>query len=154
IEAAWAPADVAAIAKRAAPDVAISGSAAVSFDWRGTRDRLSDGQGSLRFERADVTLGSQRFQLAQAGRIDADRNVVRVTPIVITSGRSRITVDGAPATAATPQRAALTLDGSLADFAFVRRLTQTAADAGSETWPLAGSIRARISAEGALSDPR
>jgi outer membrane protein assembly factor BamA/autotransporter translocation and assembly factor TamB len=151
--ATWAPADVAALARRMSVDLPLTGSAEVAFDWRGTRDRLADGRGSLRVDRADVTLASQRFQLVQAGRIDADGGVLRVTPIAIAAGASRLTIDGAPATAQTPPRVSLTLDGSLDDLAFVRQLTQPQAADEARPW-LAGAIRAQIVAEGTTSDAR
>src|SRR5262249_24518085 len=123
--------------------------------WRGARDRLADGQGSLRVDRADVTVASQRFQLARAGRIDADGGVLRVTPIVIAAGASRLTIDGAPATAQTPPRVALTLDGSLDDFAFARDLVQPQTTGETpRPWPLTGAIRVQVAAEGTTADAR
>ena len=155
IAATWTPADLAAFARRMALDVPVSGSAELGFAWRGARDRLADGQGALHLDRADITIASQRFQLAQAGRIDADAGVLRVTPMVVAGGASRLTIDGAPATAQTPPRVALTLDGSLDDFAFVRDLTQHRTPGGApQDWPLTGAIRAQIVAEGTASDPR
>jgi len=154
IAATWAPDDIAAIARRMALDVPLSGSAEIGFDWRGVRDHLADGQGALRLDRADVALASQRFQLAQAGRIDADAGTLRVTPIVVATGASRITIDGAAATPQTPPRVGLTLDGSLDDFAFVRELAQPQAGAEAQPWPVSGAIRAQIAAEGTTSDAR
>src|SRR5262249_52275289 len=150
---------------RMALDVPLSGSAELGFDWRGARDRLADGQGTLRLDRADVALASQRFQLAQAGRIDADAGVLPVTPIVVATRAARLTIaapaaaprltiDGAAATPQTPTRVALTLDGSLDDFAFVRELAQPQADAEPQPWPVSGAIRAQIAAEGTTTDAR
>jgi outer membrane protein assembly factor BamA len=155
IAATWTPVDIAALSRRMALDLPMSGSAAVGFDWDGARDRLADGRGSLRLDRADVTLGSQRFQLAQAGRIDADAGVLRVTPIVIAAGASRLTIDGAGAGAGTAPRVALTLDGSLEDLAFARELAQPRpTDSEREPWPFSGAIRAQIVAEGEAADTR
>ncbi len=131
VSATWEPGDAAAIARRFALNVPVSGSAALAVEWAGTRDRPGDGRGSISLNRADVTLASQRLTLARSGRIDVEGRAVRVTPIVLSAGASSITVDGALSNAQTPGRVSVTIDGSLADFEFVRDLIQSPEDAAA-----------------------
>jgi outer membrane protein assembly factor BamA/autotransporter translocation and assembly factor TamB len=154
VSATWEPGDAAAIARRFALNVPVSGSAAVAVDWAGPRDRPGDGRGSISLNRADVTIASQRLTLARPGRIDVEGRVVRVTPIVLSAGASSITVDGALSNAQTPGRVSVTIDGSLADFEFVRDLIQTTEDAAARSPLLTGSLNLQVSAEGTAADPR
>ena len=152
VSATWEPGDAAAIARRFAFNVPVSGSAALAVEWTGTRDRPGDGRGSISLNRADLTISSQRLTLAQPGRIDVEGRAVQVTPLVLSTGASSITVDGAISNA-QPGRVSVTIDGSLADFGFVRDLIQAPADAAAGP-PLTGSLNVQLSAEGTAANPR
>jgi len=154
LSAKWEPADAAAIARRFGTDIPVSGSAALAFEWAGTRDRPGDGRGSVSVDRADLTIESQRFTVARPGRIDVDSRNVRVTPIVLATGASTITVDGMLPGTRTSGRVSVTVDGSLADFDFVRGLVQGQAEAPAGPAPLTGVINLQLSAEGTAADPR
>ena len=154
IAATWQPSDAAAIARRFALTIPVSGSAALAAEWAATRDRPEDGRGWVRLDRADIGIASQRVALAQPGRVDIDGRAVRVTPVVLTAGSSRITLDGALPNASASGRISLTLDGSLADFGFVRELTQPLAEGTAEPLPLTGSINAQLVADGIAAEPR
>jgi outer membrane protein assembly factor BamA/autotransporter translocation and assembly factor TamB len=148
----WTPEDVAAVARRLAIPIPLSnpGSAVVGFEVNGTRDRLADAQGHMTVEKLDVAISDQPIRLARPGRIDTDGRIVRVEDIVVATGSSNLTVAGSLGESADGPLA-VTLDGSLADFWFVRDLLpQTAAGTPS----LAGSVRARVTAEGRLAQPR
>jgi outer membrane protein assembly factor BamA/autotransporter translocation and assembly factor TamB len=155
VSAAWEPGDIAAFSARLGLEVPVSGSAALAAEWNGTRDRLDEGRGWLRIDRADLGVASQRFRLAQPGRIDADTaGAIRVTPIVLTAGASKITLAGALGDAGTSGRLALTLDGALADFAFLRDLMQPEAAGAPERRLPSGAIHAELAADGAPMRPR
>ena len=151
----WEPNDVAAIARRLAATAPLTtpGSAAVGFELTGRRDRLGEARGFLTVERLDVSLADQPIRLARPGRIESDGRMIRVDEIVLATGNSNLTIAGAIGESA-PGPLTLTLDGSAADFSFIRDMIQTRTDAEAERSPLAGSIRARITADGPLKQPR
>src|SRR5262245_13923966 len=154
VSASWAPADVAAVAQRLSIDVPVSGAVSLGLEWTGTREHIDRGRGQLSVNRADLAIADQKFSLAQPGRIDADGRVIRVSPLVLTTGSSRLTIDGALGDVVRSDRLSLTLDGSLADFGFIRDLIQPPTEGAPEPPPLVGSIHAGLTAEGTLADPR
>jgi outer membrane protein assembly factor BamA/autotransporter translocation and assembly factor TamB len=148
----WTPEDVAAVARRLAISIPLSnpGSAVVGFEVNGTRDRLAEAQGHLAVEKLDVAIADQPIQLVRPGRIDTDGRTIRVQDIVVGTGSSNLTIAGSLGQSATGPLT-VTLDGSIADFWFVRDLIpQTAAGAPS----LAGSVNARVTVEGPLAQPQ
>ena len=154
VSATWEPADVASVAKRMAIDVPMTGAVSLGLEWNATRDHVEKGNGRLSVNRADLTIADQKVSLAQPGRIDTDGTVIRVSPIVLATGSSRLTIDGALGDAQAQDRLALTLDGALADFGFVRDLVQPRAEGAPAPPPLAGSIHAELIAAGTVAAPR
>jgi outer membrane protein assembly factor BamA/autotransporter translocation and assembly factor TamB len=154
VAATWQPADAAAIARRFALTLPVSGSAGVSAEWTATRDRPAEGRGWIRLDSADLTIASQRMTLEKQGRVDVDGREVRVTPFVLATGSSRLTVDGALPSAPASGRISLTLDGSLADFGFVRDLIEHEVEDSREPLPLTGSINVQLVATGTTTQPR
>ncbi len=154
VSATWEPADVASVAKRMAIDAPMSGAVSLDLEWNATRHHIENGNGRLSVNRADLTIADQKVSLAQPGRIDTDGTIIRVSPIVLATGSSRLTIDGALGDAQTRDRLAVTLDGALADFGFVRDLVQPRAEGAAAPPPLAGSIHAELTAAGTVAAPR
>jgi len=154
VSATWEPQDVAAVTRRLAVNIPIAGSAALALDWTGTRDHLDRARTQISVNRAEITVAEQALRLTQPGRIDADASVIRITPIIVSTGSSTLTIDGALGDASAPKPLSLTLDGSLADFGFIRDVIQPRADGEPAPPPLAGSIRGAFTAQGTMAAPR
>jgi outer membrane protein assembly factor BamA/autotransporter translocation and assembly factor TamB len=151
----WEPTDLAAIARRLTIEAPFStpGAASLGFEVTAARDRLSDARGFVTVDRLDVAVADQPIRLARPGRIESDGRTVRVDEVVLATGSSTLTIAGALGDSA-PAPLTLTLDGSVGDFAFVRDLVQPRAPDTAERPLPAGSVHARITAEGSLERPR
>jgi outer membrane protein assembly factor BamA len=154
VSATWEPQDVAAVIERLSLNTPIAGSAALALDWNGTRDHIDRGRAQVSVNRAEITVADQALRLTQPGRIDADSNAIRITPIVLVTGSSTLTIDGTLGDASAPKPLTLMLDGALADFGFIRDIVQPRADGEPAPPRLAGSIRGAITAQGTMAAPR
>ena len=129
----WTPNDVAAIQQRLAlaPSTPINGSAGLRFEVNGTRDHLDELRGLVNFDALDVTVSGQAIRLVRPGSLEYDGRTARAGNIGFATGGSTLVLDGSIGDQAARGLTA-SLDGMLADFAFVRDLVRpTAGDADS-----------------------
>lgn len=151
----WDTGDVADLWRRLEPDASLEmgGAAAIRFESTGTRDRLAEAIATLDLERLDLEIDGQPVHLAQPARVEYARRTARADDIQLTSGTSSLMVTGAISDRPT-ERLSARLEGSLADFAFVRRLAgMPAIDLKAASTEISGDIDLQIDATGPLERP-
>ena len=155
VRARWQPEDVTAVARRLAVALpaSSSGSASVGLELTGVRDRLSDARTRIGVDAVDVAVAGQSIRLVRPGRIESDGRTLRADDIAFATGSSNLTLTGSIGDSGG-RALSLTLDGSLSDFWFVRELIQPRATDATDRPSPTGAIRARLTAEGALAQPR
>ena len=148
----WTPDDVAAIAQRLglAASTPVSGSAGLRFELNGTRDHLDELRGLVSLDALDVTVSGQTIGLARPGQIEYDGRTARAGNIGLATGTSTLVIDGSIGDQDARGLTA-SLDGMLADFAFVRDLVKPRAGGAAPLPPPAGSIRLRVTATGSIA---
>ena len=150
----WTPNDIAAIQQRlaVAPSTPMSGSAGLRFELNGTRDHLDELHGLLNLDALDVTVSGQAIKLVRPGQLEYDGRTARAGNIGLATGTSTLVIDGSIGDQAARGITA-SLDGMLADFAFVRDLVRPRASDAAPLPAPAGSIQLRLTAAGAIARP-
>jgi outer membrane protein assembly factor BamA/autotransporter translocation and assembly factor TamB len=150
----WAPADLAAIARRldATPSTPVRGSARVQFELNGSRERLDRLHSVATLEALNLVVGGQTIALARPGQIEYDGRTARAGNVALAAGTTTLVLDGSIGDESARGLTA-SVDGSLADFAFVRDLIKPRARGAPPLPPPAGSVRLRFSASGVVGRP-
>jgi outer membrane protein assembly factor BamA/autotransporter translocation and assembly factor TamB len=150
----WAPNDVGSIAQRLAraTSPAISGSARIRFELNGSRDRLDQLHSLAALDALDLVVSGQTILLARPGRIEYDGRTARAGNVALATGTTTLVIDGSTGDQA-PRGLTASLDGSLADFAFVRELIKPRAMGAPPVPSPSGLIRLRLSATGTVARP-
>ncbi len=152
------PTDLAALSQRLgwSPPFPLSGSGSMHFEVAGPRDRPEELHISADVDRLSVDIdgadGTAAVRLAQPARLEYDPRVLRVRHADLTVGGSHLTIAGALGDASAGGLEA-TLQGSVTDFAFLRRFIRPPNANHSELPPPSGAIVVRLAANGSLSTP-
>jgi outer membrane protein assembly factor BamA/autotransporter translocation and assembly factor TamB len=149
----WEPRDFTDMSRLGwSPPVPLSVTASMAVDVAGTRGSLNDLRVTVAVDRLSAEVNNQAVTLTRPGGFDYDGRTVRVRDIELTTGTSTLRIAGA---LGEPAPAALraTLQGSLADFSFLRRLTPAMRDEEHEVPPASGTVDLRVDATGRLSRP-
>ncbi len=155
----WTPGDLGALALRLGLTAAtpIGGSASVRFELNGSRGRLDSTRTVVAVDALNVIVSGQTIRLARPGQIEYDGRTARAGNIGLTTGTSTLSIDGSLGDDSISDQAAsgltASLDGMLADFAFVRDLVMPRAQGASPLPPPAGSIQLRATATGSIARP-
>jgi outer membrane protein assembly factor BamA/autotransporter translocation and assembly factor TamB len=150
----WTPDDLAATARRLGVSIpaGAGGSAVVGFELNGTRDRLNELRAIFALNALTATAGGQTIRLSRPGAIEYDGRAARVEDVGLVSGGSTLTIGGALGSQAA-QGLTLSLDGELADFAFVNDFVRSRASGAARLPSPSGSVQLRLTATGALAQP-
>jgi outer membrane protein assembly factor BamA/autotransporter translocation and assembly factor TamB len=150
----WSPTDLAAIAQRlgVAPSTPVSGSARIQLELNGSRDRLDRLHSVASLEALNLIVSGQTITLARPGRIEYDGQTARAGNVALAAGTTTLVIDGSIGDQGAPGLTA-SVDGSLADFAFVRDLITPRAGGAAPLPAPVGSVQVRLSAGGAVARP-
>jgi outer membrane protein assembly factor BamA/autotransporter translocation and assembly factor TamB len=150
----WTPTDLAAIAQRldVSPSAPISGSAKIQFELSGSRDRLDRLHTVATLEALNLIVIGQTITLARPGQIEYDGQTARAGNVALSAGTTTLVIDGSIGDQGARGLTA-SVDGSLADFAFVRDLIKPRARGAPALPSPAGSVQLRLSAGGAVARP-
>ena len=164
IHARWEPGDLAKIVRRLgwSPPFPVSGSAALAVDLTSRRGAADGVQAvsplnvAVALDALQLDIDDQAVRLKQPATIEYDgtADAAKVSNVILGAGSSTLSIAGALGGPAASGFAA-TLEGSLADFAFLRRFVEPNAGAtGSSTELMpSGTIDVRLNATGPLRRP-